>query len=260
MFKNKKLLLLIPAAVIALVSYTYIVQNDKEEAIGQIIMQSLKSSQYAPKEVNNDVSEKVFKLYIQRLDYNKKFLIQADINELKKFEHAIDEDINLGHFTFFDKSLEIINKRVDEAQKYYKEILGSPFDLTKEETLKLNPDKLNPLKTKDGGQKESFDFTKEETIELDAEKLTFCKSKEDLKESWRKYLKYQTLSRIVEMMDSQEKAKEKSDTVKIKSKDELEVIARQKVLKSNDDWFKRIKKLDRTDRIDIYFNSICGIY
>lgn len=231
MFKNKKLLLLIPAVVIALVSYTYIVKNDKEEAIDQIIMQSLKNSQYAPKEVNNDFSEKVFKLYIQRLDYNKKFLIQADINELKKFEHAIDEDINMGHFSFFDKSLEIINKRVDEAQKYYKEILDKPFD-----------------------------FTKDEPIELDAEKLKFSKDKDDLKENWRKYLKYQTLSRIVEMMDSQEKAKEKSDTVKIKSKGELEILARQKVLKSNDDWFKRIKKLDRTDRIDIYFNSICGIY
>jgi carboxyl-terminal processing protease len=231
MFKSKKLLLLIPAAIIALVSYTYIAQNDKEEAIDQIIMQSLKNSQYAPKEVNNDFAEKVFKLYLQRLDYNKKFLVQSDVNELKKMEHLIDDDVNMGHFAFFDKSLEIINKRVDEAQAYYKEILDKPFD-----------------------------FTKDEPIELDAEKLTFCKNKDDLKESWRKYLKYETLSRIVDMMGSQEKAKEKSDTVKIKSREELEIIARQKVLKSNEDWFKRIKKLDRNDRLDIYFNSICGIY
>lgn len=229
--KNKKLFFLIPIAVIALVSYTYTNQSDKNEAIDQIIMQSLNSAHYAPKEVNDDFSEKVFKLYIQRLDYNKKFLNQEDINELKQFKHSIDEDINTGRFTFFDKSVEVIDKRIDEAQAYYKEILDKPFD-----------------------------FTKEETLELDAEKINFSKNKDVLKEDWRKYLKYQTLSRITEMMDSQEKAKEKSDTVKIKSKDELEIAARKKVLKSNDDWFKRLKKLDRNDRITAYFNSITGIY
>ncbi|MES2592752.1 MAG: carboxy terminal-processing peptidase [Bacteroidota bacterium] len=231
MLKNKKLLFLIPAIAIALVSYTYIVQDEKEEAIDQIIIQSLNSSHYAPKNVNNEFSKEVFNLYIQHLDYSKKFLTQSDLNNLKKFEYSIDEDINNGQFVFFDKSFELINQRVDEAQAYYKEILEKPFN-----------------------------FTKEETLELDAEKLSYSKNKDDLKEAWRKYLKYQTLAKVVDMMDSQEKAKEKSDTVKIKNSVELEVEARKKVLKSNDDWFKRLKKLDRNDRIAIYFNAITGIY
>ncbi|MGZ4116228.1 MAG: carboxy terminal-processing peptidase, partial [Bacteroidia bacterium] len=70
----------------------------------------------------------------------------------------------------------------------------------------------------------------------------------------------QVLSRMVEMMDSQDKAKEKSDTVKLKSKEELEVEARKKILKNNDDYFKRLKELDRNDRIALYFNAITGIY
>jgi len=230
--KNKKLFLLIPIAAIALVSYTYTTNvSEKEEAIDQILMQSLNNANYAPKAVDDEFSEKVFKLYVQRLDYNKKFLIQDDINELKTYEHSIDDDVNNGRFTFFDKSLEIIDKRIDEAQEFYKEILAKPFD-----------------------------FNKEETLELDAKKMDVPKDKEGLKEDWRKYLKYQTLSRMSEMLDNQEKAKEKSDTVKIKSKEELEVLARKKVLKSNDDWFNRLKKLDRDDRIAVYFNSICGIY
>ncbi len=231
MFKNKKLLLLIPAAAIALVSYTYITQSDKDEAIDQILMQNLNSVHYSPKEVNDDFSEKVYKLYLQRLDYNKKFLIQPDVDELRKYEHSIDEDINTGRFSFFDKSVDIINKRVAEAKTYYTDILSKPFD-----------------------------FSKDETVQLDAEKLPYAKDKEDLKEAWRKSLKYQTLARVVEMSDSQEKAKEKSDTVKIKTKDELEIEARKKILKSNDDYFKRLKEVDRNDRISIYFNSIAGIY
>ncbi|MCE9540810.1 MAG: carboxy terminal-processing peptidase [Bacteroidetes bacterium] len=231
MFNKKRLLLLIPVAAIALVSYTYTIQNDKEVAIDQIVMQSLNASHYSPKLVDDAFSEKVFKLYIQRLDYNKKFLVKDDITELKKFEHSIDEDINSGRFTFFDRSVELINKRIDESQAYYKEILDNPFD-----------------------------FSTDETLELDAEKINFTKNKDALKEEWRKYLKYQTLSRLAEMMDSQEKAKEKSDTVKIKSKEELEISARKKVLKSNDDWFKRLNKLDRNDRLTAYFNAITGIY
>lgn len=233
MFKRKKLLFLIPAAALALVSYTYINtnQSDKESAIDEALIQYLNTVHYSPKEVNDDFSEKVFKLYTQRLDYNKKFLTQADIDELKKYEHSIDEDINTGRFAFFDKSMEIIDKRVDEAKTYYTDILSRPFD-----------------------------FSKDETVQLDPEKLSFAKDKDDLKEAWRKSLKYSTLAKVAEMMNSQEKAKEKSDTVKIKTKDELEIEARKKILKNNDDYFKRLKEVDRNDRMAIYFNAIAGIY
>lgn len=231
MLKNKKLLFLIPAVALAFFSYTTIQQSDKEEAIDQLLMQSISNSHYQPKEINDDFAEKVFNLYIQRLDYNKKFLIQEDIDDLKKLKPTIIEDVNNGHFVFFNRSYELIGKRIDESKEYYTEILKKPFD-----------------------------FTTDETLELDVEKLSFEKSKTELKESWRKSLKYQTLAKIVEMKESQEKAKEKSDTVKIKTFEELEITARKKVLKSNDDWFKRLKKLDRNDRIAVYFNSITGIY
>ncbi|HLC83400.1 MAG TPA: PDZ domain-containing protein, partial [Bacteroidia bacterium] len=231
MLRFKKLLFIVPAAL-ALISATIInVQSDKEEAIDQILMQSLNSVHYSPQTIDNDFSQKVFKLYLQRLDYNKKFLIQSDVDELKKFEKLIDEDINGAKFTFFDKSFDMINARVDEAKAYYTDILSQPFD-----------------------------FTVEETIQLDAEKANYAKDKTALKDEWRKSLKYQTLARVVEMMDNQTKAKEKSDTVKLKSQEELEVEARKKILKSNDDYFKRLKDFDRNDRIAIYFNAIAGIY
>lgn len=230
MLKFRKLFFIIPVAL-ALVSATIIVQSEKEEAIDQILMQSLNSVHYSPQTIDNDFSQKVFKLYLQRLDYNKKFLIQSDVDELKKFEKLIDEDINAAKFVFFDKSYEIITTRVEEAKAYYTDILSKPFD-----------------------------FTTEETIQLDAEKANYAKDKAALKDEWRKSLKYQTLARVVEMMDNQTKAKEKSDTVKLKSKEELEVEARKKILKSNDDYFKRLKDFDRNDRISIYFNAIAGVY
>ncbi|HSH65789.1 MAG TPA: carboxy terminal-processing peptidase, partial [Bacteroidia bacterium] len=164
-------------------------------------------------------------------DYSKKFLIEPDVEELKKYDHLIDDDINTGHFNFFNKSLEIIDKRIDEAQAYYTEILEKPFD-----------------------------FSLNDSLQLDPEKLSFSKNQADLKEAWRKLLKYQTLVQITDMKERQEKAREKSDTVKIKNKAELEIDARKKVLKSNNDYFRRLKEVNRNDRISAYFNAITAMY
>lgn len=229
--KNRKFLFLLPIAVLGLLSYTIVVQSDKEEAIDQILMQSLANVHYSPLTVNDQFAEKVFKIYIQRLDYSKKFLLQSDLEELIDKMYSIDDDINTGHFSFFDKSLEIITKRIVEAQSYYKEILNKPFD-----------------------------FSTEETVQLDAEKLTFANDTNELKDAWRKSLKYQVLARIFDVLEAQTKAKEKSDTVKLKTKEEIEIEARKKVLKSNDDYFKRIKEFDRNDRLSGYFNAITAIY
>ena len=231
MTRNKKLLFFLPLAFVALASFTYIIQSDKESAIDQALMQNLKVLHYSPLEINDAVSEKIYELYIKRLDGGKKFLVQSDVDELKKLNHSIDDDINKGTFNFFDKSLEIITSRIEEAKTYYTDVLTKPMD-----------------------------FTKEETVETDGEKLKFSSSKEDLKDAWRKSMKYNVLAKMFEIMDAQQKAKEKSDTDQIKSKEVVVVEARKKVLKMYDDYFKRLKKYNRNDRLAMYFNVITSIY
>lgn len=239
---SKKLLLLLPVAAVALVSYTYISRpavSEKEEAIDQILMQSLAQVHYSPMIVNDDFSQKVFKIYLERLDYSKKFLIEPDVAELKKFERSIDDDITTGRFNFFNKSLEIIDKRIDEAKGYYTEILDKPFD-----------------------------FSKNDSLQLDPEKLSFSKNQEDLKEAWRKLLKYQTLVQMADMIERQDKAIARKDSIKkpteefekLKTTEEFEIEARKKVLKSNNDYFKRLKEFNRNDRIAAYFNAITALY
>ncbi len=48
-----------------------------------------------------------------------------------------------------------------------------------------------------------FDFTTDETFETDFDKATFPADKAAQREQWRKLLKYQTLTRVSEMMDAQ---------------------------------------------------------
>src|SRR5690606_18021100 len=128
--------------------------------------------------------------------------------------------------------VELLTKRTKDPESYDKEILSKPFD-----------------------------FTKKASVELDSDKLTYAVNQQELTEHWNKFLKYQVLTRVHEMQETQTKAAEKKDTVVvIKKFDALEAEAREKVLKSQNDIFHRLSQLDKTDRLSFYINSIVSTY
>ncbi len=127
--------------------------------------------------------------------------MKEDVNVLSKYEKKLDEAFMDVDFEFFDKSVEILDKRSKEVEVYYKDILNKPFD-----------------------------FDKDEDYQFNAENLDYAKNKDELKERWRKSLKYETMARLYNLVEDQEKADEKSDTVTIKSFEELEEEAREKSL------------------------------
>ncbi|MEW6467463.1 MAG: carboxy terminal-processing peptidase [Bacteroidota bacterium] len=221
------------AALVLLLSYTPgALKSPRDEVTLQIMTAGLSSGHYQPLTMDDAFSEKAYKLYIERLDPGKKFLLQPDIDELAAYKQNIDDQITKGSFEFFEKSFSLINQRIKECEGYYKEILAKPFD-----------------------------FEQNEEFETDPDKLAYAATAAELKETWRKYLKYQVLIRLSETMDAQEKAKEKNDTtVKAKTFAEMEEDARKKVLKSNDELFKRYARFDRGDRIAVYLNTICNLY
>jgi carboxyl-terminal processing protease len=237
MLQNKKFIF-IPVLGLLLLSYSYSTKinssgtkTGKDEAIDQLLVQGLTSFHFQPHEINDSLSEKIFASYLKFIDYNKKFLVQADVDKLSKYKYSVDDDIRNGTFVFFDQTVTLIGERILEVEGYYTDILSRPFD-----------------------------FTSNETMEVNAEKLAYAKNKKELKSMWEKSLKYQVLAKVVEAQDAQNEAKAKSDTVTIKSFKVLEQEARAKLLKSHNDWFKRLKKLDRQDRLDTYFNAFTSVY
>ena len=218
--------------LIGLSSGVYNISKNKNQLILDILIDGLNSTHYSPQKMDDNFSEKVFKLYLEKLDFNKKFLLKNDVEQLSKYRFKIDDAITSGSFEFLNESNQLINKRIQERESIYKEILSKPFD----------------YKTND-------------TYETDPEKTDFASNEKELKNEWRKWLQYQTTIRINDMLEKQEKAKEKKDTTfKVLPFDSLEVTARKKVLKANDDWFKRLKKLNEKDRFSSYINSITAVF
>lgn len=212
-------------------AYLSLDEQTKDKVLMEVLIKSISSNHLSPRNVDDEMSQDIFDLYLKRLDYNKRFLLQEDLKELNKYRTQIDDQINKGEFTFFDLSFDLFMKRTSEAREYYTEILEEPFD-----------------------------FSTNETLELDEEKRNFCSSKKELKDLWFKSLKYEALTRIHEMERKQESAAEDNDTITILSFDEMEAKARKNMQRSNDRFFDRLAKWERDDLKEVYLNAIMNVY
>jgi carboxyl-terminal processing protease len=183
---------------------------------------------YSPKKINDDFSKEIFKKYLgEKIDDQKNVLLQSDIQQLKKYETKIDDEILGGAVAFVPAVTEIYKKRLPETEAIYKEILAKPFDFTKDESANFND-----------------------------EKLDYPKSEADRKETWRKRLKYLTLERYYDLMEDREKNKGKENFV-AKTDEQLEQEARDRVLKILNRNYERLKfKVSDDDRFNEFVKTI----
>lgn len=218
---------------ISLISWGFYLKNGDtgEEILLKVIVENLNHMHYKPLEIDDKMSEQAFDHYLDFIDGNKRFLLQEDVDQLKVYRDKIDDETRDGQYQFFDKSLTLLSERLDMCQEIYRDILKEPFD-----------------------------FTKQDSVDFD-EKVPFAGSKEELQERWRKYLKYNVMTRLATAQDVEKaKMEDSSNTEEIKSFEVLEKEARDGVLKNHDDWFERMMKLDRKDRLSTYVNAITTLY
>ncbi len=203
-------------------------QSEKEAMIMRTILAFMDRLHYEPKVINDEFSEDLYDLYLKRVDYGHRFLTQEDIAKLEPYQDMLDDEAKAGTFNFFDLSLERLEAGIEKTQGYYREILAEPFD-----------------------------FTLDENIQLNGEKRGFAENDEALREYWRKFLKYETMTRLATSLEEQEGMGEEGEK---KSMEELEQEAREDVLKRYDDYYSRLAKIKRNDRLSYYLNALTNIF
>jgi carboxyl-terminal processing protease len=199
----------------------------------------LSQAHYQPERIDDAFSKRVFELSLKRLDYRKKFLLQSDVAQLTKFQTDIDDETKRGSHEFLDLSTKLMADRTKQMQTLAHELLAQPFT-----------------------------FDADETIQTDFEKATFPTSPADQREQWRKLLKYETLVRVAEMMDEQDKrhdrakvaslAKEPATAEPDRTPAQMEVEARKRVLKYYDEQFA--DQPDANEMLTEYVKVICNTY
>jgi len=200
----------------------------KYEKILHNVGEMLSEIHYSPKKIDDNFSREIFKKYLgEKIDDQKNILLQSDIQQLKKYETKIDDEIMGGPVQFVPAVTEIYKKRLPETEAIYKEFLSKPFD-----------------------------FTKDETANFSDEKLDYAKSEADRKEAWRKRLKYLTLERYYDLMEDREKNKGKAGFV-VKTDEELEAEARDRVMKILNRNYDRLNfKVSDDDRFNEFVKTI----
>jgi carboxyl-terminal processing protease len=199
------------------------IDSSRNKLIGYMLSKQLPVIHFSDKLMNDDLAFASFDLYLKQLDYQKRFLLQSDVDKLSVFVPAIDDNLLHGDIILPDVGYEMLTERIQEAKKM---------------SIKL---------LKDG-----FDYNRDEGYETDPDKLKYAASISDLRERWRKLLKAQIISRFLDLSEEQEK---NTDEEK-KSDKELWEEAEEKIAKRNLNFFNRMDQETRQDHYDRFFNAI----
>jgi carboxyl-terminal processing protease len=228
----KYLIYFLPSVVLLTLAFCFKENKESDPFLSQALVDVLENYHYEPKTVNNEFSEKLYQMYLDRIDARKRFFIQSNIDTLNEHKLDIDNQLREGRYDFFNQVNTMHNQRINLVEKWYTEILEIPFD-----------------------------FKLKETLEFDENSPKYLNNEIELKEFWRKSLKQQVLERLSRKIEAQEKAVLRKDTFfKKMPYDTLESQSRKEVLKLQEDWFKRLKKFNKTERLSIYFNCLTEMF
>lgn len=210
----------------------------REMILGSILLGALENMHLSNKKVDNQLSENAYKLFLERLDYGKQFLLESDVKQLGTYKDKFDDMLRSGDLRVLDTSAELMNKRIGQIEKYVEGLLSKPLN-----------------------------YSQKELLETDPKKRSFPKNEKELYAHWEKLMKYEVLSRIIDQREEQnglvlddkgQKKKPKSE--KKLTEVEIEKDAREKVLKSYKKIFSRLVNEKRSDKLDKFYNSITKVF
>ncbi len=203
--------------------------NNRARLLGHMIQQQLSRNHYSQKPTDDELSHAAFDLYLKQLDFQKRFLLLEDVAQLKTFQNQIDDSIRRGRLDLPKTGRNLLNQRIDQVQKMAAELL-----------------------------KEKLDVTRDEVIETDPEKLQFVADLKQMRERWRKILKFQILSRYLSLREDEVGVDDEGSLLPVDAKQEQELmqLAREKVEKTNNNLLSRMRDETEQDHYDRYLNAI----
>jgi carboxyl-terminal processing protease len=204
---------------------------EKDKVLLYILRNILTRSHFVVKEMNDDFSEYVFDQFIDGLDPNKRYFTQKDLKDFEKYKYDIDNQLLREDLSFYKLVYQRFTKKIKNAKSYYGDLLISPFN-----------------------------FKKKESIDVDYDKMFFAKNETQLKDYWRKQLKLSVLIRVEQKIKKETAKKKENNKYTIKNFRELEKEARSEVLKSMDELYVRIEELEHEDWFSTFLNSVVGAF
>ena len=207
-------------------------QNQVSARLVSMMMERLHLSKLP---LDDTIAGRAFDHYVKALDPLKDYFLQEDIEEFEAFENEIDDKIQTGNFDIAFMIFRRFIERVDQRTALALEMIDHPHDFTIEETLATDPDML-----------------------------TFAKSDAEVRDKWRKRIKYSLLVLRSAEEASEKKKREKAAEDGSSAKDEAspskvtkkpdppEEILRKRYQAFN----RRMHQMDTEDVLERYISAV----
>ena len=166
--KVSKYLLLRLALLLFLFPSFLAAQDEKQKLTGPVvkgIVEQFVSMHYAQKPLDDEMSAKIFKLYLNRLDPAHYYFLAADVNEYRQFETHIDDMLLRGKVKLALEIFERFKVRLSERLAMMEEFLA-----------------------------EDFDFSRDANWTLEREDLPYPETTEEARKIWRTKIKFDLLT------------------------------------------------------------------
>lgn len=227
----KKIRYIVLSGIALAVLYGFTLANtsspEKDKLLIEIMAYVLERGHYDPETIDDTFSENIFMNYLESMDGQHRFYIQADVNNFNQFKTKLDDQIKESKLDFFDYTYKKYIQRLEQIKAFYKPLLDRPFD-----------------------------FSLDEEMDLDYETMGYAESLSDLKNVWLQYFKLSTLGVYADKKEEELKKFELDSTYVMLTDVVIEEQARA-ITKENMDLFFEVREdLERKDYFSIYLNAI----
>jgi carboxyl-terminal processing protease len=159
--------LLVPTAFAGPVAEKKLNPADLHPEIATIVSNFMAVYHYQGANLDDNLSKRLFDLYIDHLDYSRMFFLASDIQEFKRYERQFDDELRMNPARL-ESAFAIYNRyrqRVSERVVVIQDLL----------------------------EKNTFDFEVEEAFFFDRHKEPWANSEAELNDFWRRRLKEEIL-------------------------------------------------------------------
>ncbi|UKN00944.1 carboxy terminal-processing peptidase [Paracrocinitomix mangrovi] len=150
-----------------LLTFSAFGQTSKVGETANAIDRLISKYHYEAKPLDDALSKWLFWEFIESIDPTGFYYLKEDIDQLKRFELEIDDQIQNKTSQFFDEAVEIYHNRLLEVEK----IINGQFE-------------------------KGFDFNKKEVIDVSIDTTVYLSDLSQLKDRWRKWLKSSVLEEL----------------------------------------------------------------
>ena len=231
-FRRKPLPFLGLMALIGVAIFLYVGSESGPSDTLRSVVQIIQKYHFAPQEIDDAYSKRIFSAYLKRLDPGKRFFIQDDIEQLKRYETQLDDDIKTGNLEFVSLANKLLKQRLAESKAIYKQAIQSPQELSIQE------------------------LSIDETFETDWDRRNYAADKTAWTDDWRKFIKYQVLTTYI--ADAESATTNEAKEALTRTNPAYELAARHKVEKNMDTYFDRLMKETDNDRIDAFIDCVAN--